>query len=84
LNTPDGSGGTVMRDVIDFTAPLGSLGALVDRLVLRRYMIRLIQRRNQYVKTVAESAQRGNQRVDVDQLAALEAECSRTGCACPD
>lgn len=53
--TSDGGGGTVMRDVIDFAAPLGPLGALVDRLVLHRYMINLIERRNQYIKALLES-----------------------------
>lgn len=53
---PDGNGGTVMRDVIDFAAPFGPLGALIDRLVLHRYMVRLIERRNQYIKKVAELA----------------------------
>jgi ligand-binding SRPBCC domain-containing protein len=56
--TPDGTGGTVMRDVVDFTAPLGPLGVFVERLVLHRYMIRLIESRNQYIKAVIESAGR--------------------------
>ena len=47
----DGTGGTVMRDVVEFTAPCGPLGALVERLVLRGYMIRLIQSRNQYLSS---------------------------------
>lgn len=53
--TSDGNGGTVMRDVVDFAAPLGPLGALVDRLVLHRYMISLIERRSHYIKTLLES-----------------------------
>jgi ligand-binding SRPBCC domain-containing protein len=46
---------TVMRDVFDYTAPLGPLGRLADVLVLRRYMTRLLQRRNAYLKSVAEA-----------------------------
>ena len=47
----DGAGGTVMRDVVAFTAPCGPLGAFVERLVLRAYMIRLIQSRNRYLSS---------------------------------
>jgi ligand-binding SRPBCC domain-containing protein len=48
---PDGAGGTVMRDIVEFTSPCGPLGSLVERLVLRTYMIRLIQSRNQYLSS---------------------------------
>ncbi|GAB3879157.1 SRPBCC family protein [Kibdelosporangium lantanae] len=51
---PDGSGGTVMRDVIDFTAPLGPLGRIAERLVLNRYMPTLIRTRNNHLKAAAE------------------------------
>ncbi|MBB5805733.1 ligand-binding SRPBCC domain-containing protein [Saccharothrix ecbatanensis] len=51
---PDGHGGTVMRDVIDFAAPLGPLGIAAERLVLNRYMPRLINLRNEHVKAIAE------------------------------
>ena len=44
-----------MRDVVDFAAPIGPLGALVDKLVLHHYMIILIKRRNQYIKALLES-----------------------------
>jgi ligand-binding SRPBCC domain-containing protein len=54
--TPDGGDGTVMRDVVDFAAPLGPLGALAEGLVLRRYMINLIERRNQYIKIFLETS----------------------------
>ncbi|MFE0023822.1 SRPBCC family protein [Amycolatopsis sp. NPDC059021] len=53
---PDGRGGTVMRDVVDFAAPLGLLGALVERVALDRYMTRLIRVRNGHVKAVAEAS----------------------------
>ncbi|GAA3001072.1 SRPBCC family protein [Streptosporangium longisporum] len=52
---PDGHGGTVMSDVIEFTAPFGPVGDVAERLVLRRYMAGLIEARNQYVKKVAET-----------------------------
>ncbi|MEV0584601.1 SRPBCC family protein [Nonomuraea sp. NPDC050310] len=50
--------GTVMRDVIDFAAPYGPLGAFAERLVLRRYMTRLIRLRNQHIKDLTETAAR--------------------------
>ena len=46
---PDGAGGTIMRDVIDFASPLGPIGGIVDRLLLSRYMPHLIRIRNAYL-----------------------------------
>ncbi|QTZ92323.1 SRPBCC family protein [Streptomyces auratus] len=46
---PDGAGGTIMRDVIDFASPLGPVGRIVDRLLLSRYMPHLIRLRNAYL-----------------------------------
>ncbi|WP_432090479.1 SRPBCC family protein [Streptomyces sp. NRRL F-5630] len=51
---PDGAGGTVMRDAVDFAAPLGPLGRIAERLVLGRYMPRLILVRNACVREAAE------------------------------
>lgn len=39
-------GGTSMRDVIEFSAPLGPLGRIAERLVLEKYLPKLIDRRN--------------------------------------
>jgi ligand-binding SRPBCC domain-containing protein len=50
---PDG--GTVLRDELRFAAPLGVLGRIAEALVLRRYMTRFLQRRNAFLKRVAES-----------------------------
>jgi ligand-binding SRPBCC domain-containing protein len=47
-------GGTEMRDVFRFSAPAGPLGRLVERLVLRRYMTRLLEDRNAAIKAAAE------------------------------
>lgn len=54
----DGRGGTLMRDVIDFAAPLGILGTIAEIAVLRRYMLRLIRIRNDHVKAVAQTMER--------------------------
>jgi ligand-binding SRPBCC domain-containing protein len=48
-------GGTEMVDDISFTAPFGPLGRLAERLVLGRYLIRLIDRRNEFLRATAEA-----------------------------
>jgi len=49
------SSGTLMIDVFAFRAPFGLLGWLAEKLVLTRYMKRLLLIRNKYLKQVAES-----------------------------
>jgi len=46
---------TLMRDVFDYTAPLGWLGRLADMLFLQRYMARLLMERNLMIKRLAET-----------------------------
>lgn len=41
--------GTVMTDRIDFAAPFGPLGRLVEKLVLARYLKQLIETRNEFL-----------------------------------
>jgi ligand-binding SRPBCC domain-containing protein len=53
LFEPDGAG-TIMRDIIDFQSPLGVLGSIVDAVVLRRYLMGLIQQRNRVIQCEAE------------------------------
>ncbi len=48
-------GYTEMRDDFRFSAPLGPLGWIAERLVLRRYMSNLLMERNAIIKQVAES-----------------------------
>lgn len=45
----EGLGGTTMVDRIEFAAPFGPLGRLVEKLVLARYLQQLIETRNQYL-----------------------------------
>lgn len=52
----DGNGGTVMRDIVDFAAPLGPLGVTAEFVVLNRYMPRLIHIRNDHIKAATEAA----------------------------
>jgi ligand-binding SRPBCC domain-containing protein len=46
---------TLMKDVMEFEAPLGPLGKVVDKLLLARHMQRLLERRNQCIRQAAES-----------------------------
>ncbi|HET7584295.1 MAG TPA: SRPBCC family protein [Gemmatimonadaceae bacterium] len=55
--TPDGNGGTIMRDVLEYDAPLGVLGRIAERLVLTAHLHRLLERRNEAIKSIAESDQ---------------------------
>jgi len=48
--------GTLMRDVLSFRSPCGWLGRAVDSLVLRRYLRRLLERRNEAIQCAAEEA----------------------------
>jgi ligand-binding SRPBCC domain-containing protein len=46
---------TRMRDVFDFTSPLGPLGLLADRFFLIRHMHLLLLQRNQIIRETAET-----------------------------
>ena len=51
---PEGTA-TVMRDIFQFTSPLGVLGQLADALVLSAYMRRFLIQRGAVVKHYAET-----------------------------
>jgi ligand-binding SRPBCC domain-containing protein len=51
------NGGTLMKDVVRFSAPYGLLGRIVERLAVERHMRRLLERRNLHIKHTAESGQ---------------------------
>ena len=46
--------GTVMTDVFDFEAPLGFIGKLFSKNILKNYMEKFLEQRNQTIKKVAE------------------------------
>jgi ligand-binding SRPBCC domain-containing protein len=50
-------GGTKMTDVLVFSAPLGILGLLAEKLFLRRYMERLLMTRNEALRAALEGTQ---------------------------
>ena len=45
---------TLMKDTLCFEAPLGWLGWMVERVVLKNYMKRFLQYRNEQLKILAE------------------------------
>lgn len=47
--------GTRMTDHFDYESPFGILGKLVDFIVLKRYMTKLLIKRNETIKEFAES-----------------------------
>jgi len=46
---------TLKKDIIEFSAPLGLLGAIAERLFLRNYMTKFIQRKNSDFKALLEN-----------------------------
>jgi len=52
----ENEGGTMMKDVFDFSAPLGTLGRLAESLFLAAYMRRLLLTRAAEIKRIAESS----------------------------
>jgi ligand-binding SRPBCC domain-containing protein len=46
---------TLMKDVMEFEAPLGLLGWSAEKLLLERHMRRLLERRNRCIQRTAES-----------------------------
>jgi ligand-binding SRPBCC domain-containing protein len=48
-------GETEMRDVFDYTSPLGLLGRIADALVVERHVRELLEERNEIIRKAAES-----------------------------
>lgn len=46
---------TLMRDELVFEAPAGLLGRMVERLILRDYLRRFLEERNEVIRKTAES-----------------------------
>ena len=46
---------TVMSDVMEFQAPFGVAGRLAEKMALREHLRSLLEKRNNYIKRVAES-----------------------------
>lgn len=50
-----------MVDAVTFKAPLGSIGVVVERIILRPYLQRLMEKRNRYLRHVVEQEPSGGQ-----------------------
>jgi len=48
-SSSDSDSGSVMTDRVQFTAPFGVVGRLVEKLVLERYLRRLIEERGRFL-----------------------------------
>lgn len=67
---------TIMVDTLTFEAPLGVLGWMAERIVLKRYMTAFLKSRNQKLKTIVESGyerpayndQRANMNLEIDKM----------------
>lgn len=64
----ESAGGTLMRDVFEFRAPLGVLGRIAEPLFLTRYMRKFLQRRNRVLKEMAENSETSAHRDPGDAL----------------
>jgi ligand-binding SRPBCC domain-containing protein len=49
--------GTRMRDEVHFVAPMGPVGVVLARVLLRKYVMRLIAERHSRIKQTAESSE---------------------------
>ncbi|MED5017353.1 SRPBCC family protein [Paenibacillus chibensis] len=58
----DVDGKTLMRDRLIFEAPLGFLGWIAERIVLKTYMTRFLKHRNRQLKMIAENQGKGAER----------------------
>lgn len=47
-------GGTLMRDILEWDAPLGVLGRIADSLFLRRHMTWFVATKQSHLKAIAE------------------------------
>ena len=44
-----------MKDVFNFQSPLGFMGAITDKLILTKYLQKLLTERNNIIKEFAET-----------------------------
>jgi len=49
--------GTLMKCTFEFASPFGPIGSIVDKLIMRKHMTNFLEKRNQTIKTFAESDQ---------------------------
>lgn len=49
------NGQTIMTDTIEYQTPYGIFGKLFDKLILKNYLTKFIQERNDFIKKTAEN-----------------------------
>ena len=47
--------GVIMKDIFKFQSPVGFLGIFVDKIILKRYLKKLLSKRNLIIKEFAET-----------------------------
>lgn len=47
--------GTIMIDQVDFETPYGTAGKWMNKLYLKKYLVRLLEKRNEVIRAYAES-----------------------------
>ena len=47
---------TIMKDIFEFESPLGVLGRIFNKLILTKYLTKLLKERNRVIKEAAESS----------------------------
>ena len=52
------NGKTLMTDIFEFESPLGLLGKLLNAVFLKGYLKKFLLKRNEMIKTIAESSTR--------------------------
>ena len=45
----------IMKDKIEYETPFGIFGKLFDKLILKNYLTAFIQKRNEFIKILAEN-----------------------------
>ena len=56
---------TVMKDIFDYSPPFKPLGCLADKMFLRKYMEKILLRRNHMIKMYAENDEKWMQILNV-------------------
>jgi ligand-binding SRPBCC domain-containing protein len=72
--------GTRMRDEIRFSAPWGTVGRVLEKMLVRRHLTKLLTRRNAMIKRVAESEE---WRTYLDGVEEVKREARRQDGAAP-
>lgn len=56
---------TVMKDIFDYSVPFKPLGCIADKLFLRKYLERLLMKRNHLIKIYAENDEKWMQILNI-------------------